>query len=101
MLAGSLNTRPPFAVSPPETANARDAQPQPATLFVAADGRLAFGSESIHVDDLPDVLAQRDKTQPLQVKADTALPARELTRLLSDLRAVGVPEVRLLTVHTP
>lgn len=101
MLAGALNTRPPFPLNPPETANAEDAQPQPDTLSVAADGRLAFGSEAIIADALPELLADWKQNQPLQVKADTALPARELTALLADLRAAGVAEVHLLTVHNP
>lgn len=101
MLAGALNTRPPFPLTPPETAHASDSQPQADTLAVAADGRLALGSEAVAAEDLAELLADRNKDQPLQVKADTALPARKLTALLSDLRAAGVAQVRLLTVHNP
>ncbi len=101
MLAGALHTRPPFALSPPETAHADDSQLDPDLLSIAADGRMALGSTSVSVDELRTRLRDWDPAQALQVKADAGLPAQQLTQLLRDLRAAGVAEVRLITLHNP
>lgn len=101
MLAGALHTRPPFTLTPPETAHADDSELEPDLLSIAADGRMALGSVAISRDELSVRLEGWNPGLPLQIKADAALPARELTQLLTDLRAAGVAEVRLLTLHNP
>lgn len=89
----------PFEISPPATGG----QPPPgtarATLYIAADGRLAYGAargEAVFV-----ALRDRDGNTPLPIRADAALPAGDLARLLPRLAAAGVTEAALITGAAP
>lgn len=84
----------PFPVAPP-LALAGDAQLPPDTLFVAADGRLAY--EAARDEAVFGALAARTGEGPLALRADAGLPAAELARLLPRLAAAGVEEVSLVT----
>lgn len=99
MLAGSLQTRAPFDLTPPETTHASDAEVEPNLLFIAADGRMALGNTPVKVADLPARLGAWDTNEALPIKADAGLPVRKLTALLASLRAAGVTKVRLITLH--
>lgn len=101
MLAGTLTTRPPFVLKSPETSYAKSANLEPELLFIAADGRMALGSVPVRIADLPARLGDRDPTQPLQIKADAALPAREMIRILAALSTAGFAQVQLLTRNNP
>lgn len=81
----------PFAVTVPAS-DAGDPAPGPAVLHVAADGALAFGAARGEA-----VFAALDPAAPLSMRADTALPAADLARLLTRLVAAGLSEVALLT----
>lgn len=101
MLAGSVQILPPFDLTPPETAHADREDVTPDLLSIAADGRMAFGSSPVQADELLARLGGWNPAQPLQVEADAALPVKDLTKILTDLRAAGVAQVRLLTLHNP
>lgn len=100
MVAGSLHTRAPFEVSPPGTKFADESTPGNAVLAIGADGALAFAGQRLEPAALAARLGERDSESPLQVKADSELPASELTALLASIRSAGVTRIRLLTVHS-
>lgn len=99
MLAGSLHTRAPFDLKPPDTANAADTELRAGVLAVSADGQLALGGEIVDKAELRRRLAERDANQPLQIKADADLPADRLAELLALVREAGIAKVQLMTVR--
>ncbi len=82
----------PFASVPPE-AEASEPAVRAGALHVGADGALAYGDLRGEA-----ALAALPSGAPLPVRADAALPAADLARLLSRLAGAGVTEVRLATV---
>ena len=86
----------PFDVSPP-TARAEDPGDARDILYVAADGRLAFGAA--RGEAVFEALGDRAAEGPLMLRADAALDAADLARLLPRLAAVGVTDIAL--VATP
>lgn len=99
MLAGSMHTRAPFEVSPPDTANAVESNPDSDLLAVGADGELALGGTVLDDAGLRERLSQREADRPLQIKAHADVPAARLSELLALARDAGIARVRLLTVH--
>ncbi|MEQ8798979.1 MAG: biopolymer transporter ExbD [Salinisphaeraceae bacterium] len=99
MVAGALHTRAPFEVEPPGTEHADDSNPDNQVLAISADGELALGGEALERPALTARLREREGDTLLQVKADSGLPAAALTDLLGEIRAAGIPRIRLLTVH--
>jgi biopolymer transport protein ExbD len=85
----------PFDIAPPE---AGDAPPPdaPDILFVAADGQLARAGLTGDAA-LGGIVAG----QALTLRADRALPAPDLARLLARLAALGVTDVALVTQVRP
>ncbi|MFT7594707.1 MAG: biopolymer transport protein ExbD [Paracoccaceae bacterium] len=88
----------PFDVTPPGSTS--DAPSDgPATLYIAADGTLAYqGARGAAVFA---ALALQDFSDPLQIRADAALKASDLARLLPKLAAAGITDLALVTApHT-
>jgi biopolymer transport protein ExbD len=81
----------PFTVTVPAS-DAGDPAPGPAVLYVSATGELAYGLARGDA-----VFAVLDPATPLLIRADTALEAAELARLLTRLAAVGLTGVALVT----
>lgn len=100
VLAGAITKNAPFDITLPAT-HETEARTVPAdqVLSIAADGRIAFGGETIATTDLQAALAEWPADQPLQVRADSGLKARRLSAILLRLRGAGIAEVRLLTQH--
>lgn len=99
MLAGSMITQPPFELTPPDTANATDSEIEADILSLAADGRLGWQGEVLSLEELAPRLGDWDTKEALIVKADANLPASQLTKLLADLRGLGIAKIRLLTLN--
>lgn len=95
LMTASLTPPPPLEITPP-TAEAPPTDPQPGTLYIAADGTLAFGGTTGPAA-LDTLAASRPETLP--ILADAGLPAADLARLLPQLAAVGVTDIRLVTVQ--
>lgn len=95
LMTASLTPPPPLEITPP-TAQADPTDPQPGTLYIAADGTLAFGGTTGPAA-LDALAASRPETLP--VLADAGLPAADLARLLPQLAAAGVTDIRLVTVQ--
>ena len=84
----------PFEVTPP-TVSADPAEADPDTLFVSAEGALAYGAardEAVFA-----ALSARGAARPLTIRADGALSAAALAAILPRLRAAGVAEVLIVT----
>nr|WP_275403030.1 biopolymer transporter ExbD [Roseibacterium persicicum] len=95
LMTASLTPPPPLDIAPP-VAEAPLAEPAPGTLYIAADGTLAYGDQT--GDGALAALAGAPP-DPLPVMADAAYPAAELARLLPRLAAAGVEAIRLVTVQ--
>lgn len=82
----------PFPVTPPDAADSSPSTASDIVLFVAADGTPARDGV---VGDA--ALAGLPPGTPLTIRADRALPAPALARLLARLAAQGVTDVALIT----
>jgi biopolymer transport protein ExbD len=96
LMTASLTPPPPLDITAP-TADAPRIEPQPGTLYVAADGTLFFAGAT--GDAAVSALAETRLDGPLLIHADAAYPAADLARLLPRLAAAGVTEIRLVTVQ--
>ncbi|MCC6303843.1 MAG: biopolymer transporter ExbD [Rhodobacteraceae bacterium] len=96
LMVATLAPPEPFAVAPPAAAGAPNgARAGGATLHVAADGRLAFeGAEGEAA-----LAAAAAAAGPLELRADRALAAAALARLLARLAGRGREEVRLVVTE--
>ncbi|MFQ5564975.1 MAG: ExbD/TolR family protein [Paracoccaceae bacterium] len=88
----------PLDVTPPESAaQGQGAADQP--LYVAADGRLAWGGVTGEAV-IPAIAAAyrgAGAPEPLTIRADRDLPGVEMARLLRRLAAAGVADAQLVT----
>lgn len=84
----------PFPLTPPEAVAAAADLPAD-TLFVAADGTLAY--EDARGEAAIAALSGRGDA-PLAIRADARLPAGELAALLPRLADAGVGRIALVTV---
>jgi biopolymer transport protein ExbD len=95
LMTATIVPQPPFQMTLPEAGDAPET-PGTAPLFVSADGSLAhrgaFGEAAI---------TSIDPGQALEVRADARLAASELAALLPRLAALGIEEIRLVTVRAP
>jgi len=101
MMAGQLSRTDPFPLSPPDSASEREPAKQPATLYVAADGRIAVGGEGVSLDGLADAVAaaREDDSARLRLKADRGADAARVVAVMHRLREAGVERIDLLTVR--
>lgn len=107
MIAGHMEAAAPFRIDPPVSHTDTRPLPEDLTLLLAADGRIAVGSEVLSLDTLDPWLqrwkqsaADASRSAPLptvSVKADGSVQARELRSLLNALRRAGFSKVALLT----
>ncbi|MDZ7708795.1 MAG: biopolymer transporter ExbD [Roseovarius sp.] len=85
----------PFDLTLPQGAQGDRAAPAD-TLYIDTEGRLAFNDA--RGEAVMDALAARATPDtPLQIRADAALEARTLARLLPALAARGIERVEIVT----
>ncbi len=84
----------PFEITPPE-AMGEEAEAQPDTLYLAADGQMAF--EEARGEDVFTALSARAADMPLTIRADAALPASAVAALLPRLTRLGITDIQLVT----
>jgi biopolymer transport protein ExbD len=95
MISSELAPAPPFDVMPPEAGGTEaTADRADDTLYVDAAGQFAWGG--LRGEAALQALSARGDA-PLEIRADAALPAREVTALLTRLAAAGVADIRLAT----
>lgn len=83
----------PLDVTPPSAA-ATPVDPAPDTLYIDANGALAY---EIHQNDAVFAALAMREPGPLTLRADAALPARDLARILPRLAAIGITDIALVT----
>ena len=101
MLAGQISRSDPFPLEPPESASedaAREAAAR--TLYVAADGRVALGGETLALDAVAEAVGRLPAPirARLRLKSDQDAPARRVMAVLERAQAGGARQVDLLTV---
>jgi biopolymer transport protein ExbD len=102
MLAGTLVPAQQTPIDPPRSAVAAPADPSGNVLLLAADGRAGFGGELLPEAELPARVASwraQHPNEPLRIKADAAVDAERVVRILQSLRAAGIDHVSLLTAR--
>ena len=106
MVAGQLSKTDPVQIDPPLSESDKDPGEHLVQVLIANDGRLLLRGEEVAFGDLGvrlgDVL--RDGAGKIvHVKADGAVDAAEVIRVLDVLKAAGVEKVKLLTSarHAP
>ena len=96
LMTASLTPPPPREITAP-VAHTPQRDPQPGTLYISADGQLFFGDKTDQAALI--ALSAARPEGPLPVLADAAYPAAELARLLPELAALGIADIRLITVQ--
>jgi biopolymer transport protein ExbD len=96
LMTASLTPPPPMEITAP-TAEKPRTDPQPGTLFIDAGGMLAYGGAL--GDAALAALAADRPMGPLPIHADASYPAADLARLLPQLAALGMTDIRLITVQ--
>ncbi|MBN9887435.1 ExbD/TolR family protein [Salipiger abyssi] len=91
LMTASLTPPAPFDVAAPEAPGTPD-EAQRDTLYLSADGQLAYGDQR----GAP-ALEAAAAAGPVRLAADARLPAAELASILAHLSAQGAPEVQLVT----
>lgn len=102
MLAGTLVPAQKVPIDPPRSTLATPADPSGNVLLLAADGQVGFAGEWLPEAALPARIAQWRKDHPqeaLRVKADAAVDAARVIRLLQNLRTAGIERVSLLAAR--
>ena len=92
----------PLDVTPPESAAEGQASADRA-LYVAADGRLAWGDvtgEAV-IPAIASAYGAAEAPAPLTIRADRDLSGAAFARLLARLAAAGVADSRLVTGAAP
>tara|TARA_R110002167_G_scaffold346596_2_gene557341 strand:+ start:53882 stop:54265 length:384 start_codon:yes stop_codon:yes gene_type:complete len=96
MMTARITQPAPFDVTPPKAQSEQEPQ-DAATLYVAADGQLGLDGQS--GDTVWDALALLPDGAPLTLRADAALPARDLSRILARLADAGITAVDLVVAR--
>ncbi len=98
LLAGTLRMAAPFDVTEPEGGGPRITGDARATIWLAADGRLALDDRPIELAELVARLSADDAATVagVELRADESARARDLLPLLEQLRDAGIDEVELV-----
>ncbi len=87
----------PFEVTLPESTTEAEADGQ-TILFISDEGELAF--EDLRAEAALDAIsAQLGEGEPLLLRADRGVDATEIARLMPQLAALGVREVKLVSTN--
>lgn len=95
LMMAQVETAPPFPVTPPEAADAAEPAAPERVLFVSAQG--AFAHDGHEGEAALDALAAAlaGAPGPVLIRADSALEAVALARLLAALGERGITDTRL------
>jgi len=93
LMTAQITPAPPFELTPPEATPEQTDAPL-RTLWLGADGQI------IHDDFSGDaaLAALAAVDGPVLIRADAGLPAADLARLMRQLAATGVSDLRLATL---
>ena len=100
MLVGRIAPRDATYVSPPVSTSGETQSGKPTRILIAADGRMVFNEREVDIPVLSSIVAETLRKEPaagFQLKADAALDADSIIRVMETLRHFGVRELTLLT----
>ena len=100
MLVGRIAPSDELSVLPPVSQSKETATGELARLLISADGRMALDGQTLYVTSLSSVVTarlQRDPAVSILLRADGALDADRLIRVMEILRQAGVKELTLQT----
>ncbi|MBU3030010.1 biopolymer transporter ExbD [Paracoccus marinaquae] len=93
LLTAQIAPPTPFEVIPPDSRSDIPAQEQ-GVLYVSAEGELAY--DAARDEAVWPLIAAREATIPLEIRADAATPGKQIAGLLKRLREVSESEARLV-----
>lgn len=79
----------------PDTSNQQPTPEPLSTLSIDANGQIWLGKTQHTLASLPEALAQLDKSQPLQIAADGAIPYQQLYEVMDLAREAGLQKINL------
>ena len=94
MMSAQITAPDPFDVTLPDS-DSESTTAEENTLYVSDEGVLSY--EGLSGDALWNAVAARDAKVPLVLRADTALDAAELAKLLPRLGEAGASDILLAT----
>ncbi|TCT10619.1 biopolymer transport protein ExbD [Tepidamorphus gemmatus] len=100
LIAGTLMPRADFRVDFARTAESPASRPPADAIYVSQAGFVSWRGQALSPDRLGEAVAADpalDRSAPLPVVLDRALPAGDLSAILAALAGAGVQQVRLVT----
>lgn len=85
----------PFDVTPPNSNSETPAEGR-LILFISATGTLALGD--LRGDNVFGGLGDLAENEPLMIRADHAVDAKQIAKLLPKLAAIGVRHIKLISM---
>lgn len=105
VLAGVIRSPDPFTLTPPQAAEGQqsDAADPDATLYVSQSGEIRFRDATSEADALVEIarLAAAGELAALTLRADAAVPAPRIVKLVEALRLTGITQVQLQAERKP
>lgn len=99
MVAGYIDQQDAMAVQAPESRVAALRQDLGNTLQINAEGELAFGGNTLPLEQMVSAINQQQSPQAtLFIKADKQLTAAQLAPVMRTLREAGFTQLRLLSL---
>ena len=98
MLTAAVEPSEPLVVLPPVAAAAQPAEPEPGTILVDKDGRLARDGSLVGLEALCTAIAIEKRTD-IRLRADRGLSIGMLLTIRERLAAAGVRRLQLVVVR--
>jgi biopolymer transport protein ExbD len=98
MLTAAVEPSEPLVVLPPVAAAAQPAEPEPGTILVDKDGRLARDGSVVGLEVLGNAIAIEKRTD-IRLHADRELSIGMLLTIRERLAAAGVRRLQLVVVR--
>jgi biopolymer transport protein ExbD len=98
MLTAAVEPSEPLVVLPPVAAAAQPAEPEPGTILVDKDGRLARDGSVVGLEALGTAIAIEKRTD-IRLRADRELSIGMLLTIRERLAAAGVRRLQLVVVR--
>ncbi|MEI2384014.1 biopolymer transporter ExbD [Breoghania sp. JC706] len=104
LFAGSVEPNDAHDITPPEVSVEREKTDTGGALVIMPDGTMTIGGAMIVPDALVETLAaasEEERSRPLRIVADKALPASVLNSVLASARAAGRSKIVLVARQAP
>lgn len=101
MLAGSIEPKDAFAISPPASTSKMRGDVQDFVILIDKDGQIAMGEEKLARDEIESRVRQALTSKPgglIQLKPDAEADAVDVIEVMEAIRSGGAEYIVLLTV---